>query len=1049
MSKKNRYILVGIFIAIITVLVTIYSTYTYSMKEENEDELDNIILQIDPNETLLKYTFSGLVERVSKNDQVERYEPLVMRGEGSEDQDLAQYTLSNVPDNRVQVGPTCWAFSTINAIETTIANSGVNSSYGKSIRINPYHMIHALEQKIGNDNNPYGYRDEKNNGGGTSLNTLIYLTSGLGFTTKSSYFYNQSSSGSSNYSQGSLSLNSILNSDIENFQIKKIQIIPGIDADYLNSVGEDMFAKNEYVKNKITDIKRLISSGHGVTITSRSTQYDENPCYRDDTHSAYCPIEFTDLVGAHMTLIVGWDDNYSLNNFKKTVGDKVNNGPKADGAWIIRNSYSYGGYYYISYYDYTSLYNSNFAVTSVAAQKDYDYIYQYNPSGCDADYNCFELDSVESDVVNVYTKPAQSNRVEQVKSISFYADRVSNGNSVKIYLKEGNIGNLSSLFSQENLIGEVNITANGFYTYDLTPEQVKKITTNKFYVGLRPIHRDTLKIQRKSNQKISNLADVGIQEGVSYYKSGNTYKDLKNYRIPSTAFIKVYTKKTDEIMESERVNYTVKYYLEKLDGTYELKDTKSYVGALGDTAVLENYDGFIKPTGVVLQENTTLVEYKYKRKSYTVTLSKVKGISDVNGGGSYKHGQSVTINATIDTGYTWSRWIGENNIESQKYTFTMPMKDMVFTAIAMQDNPSGISISGISIKNCPTSSIKVGSSVQLKTTITPSDATNKTVVWTVPSFNVVTVNGSGKIKAVSAGSVIVTVTTVQGGYQDSCKIVVSDEIKEENLSSSSNTSNVVKIDLDQKEVSIIEGGEYKLKATVTGSSKKVIWSSSNDKVATVDNGLIKAVSVGETTITAKLEGTSKTVQAKVKVITDKDKGIRFESEQIDVYLNRDKEIKIITTPTDMVIEKIEYVLENEDMAMITNNIITGLKLGSTKLNVTVNDKYKASAVINVYDEPLQISISGYNFNFEEDTYEYELQIEKEKKLKITSNKEITIDGNVNLRNGSIIKIINSETNREYKIKIIKKNNYMYIFIGIISILLIINVVRIISKKKKM
>ncbi len=52
--------------------------------------------------------------------------------------------------------------------------------------------------------------------------------------------------------------------------------------------------------------------------------------------------------GDHAVTLVGWDDNYSRNNFK--------GGAPGDGAWLAKNSWgsnwgSMGGYYYISYYD--------------------------------------------------------------------------------------------------------------------------------------------------------------------------------------------------------------------------------------------------------------------------------------------------------------------------------------------------------------------------------------------------------------------------------------------------------------------------------------------------------------------------------------------------------------------------------------------------------------------------------------------------------------------------------------------------------------------------
>ncbi len=64
--------------------------------------------------------------------------------------------------------------------------------------------------------------------------------------------------------------------------------------------------------------------------------------------------QYTDNVNAavsHAVTIIGWDDNYSASNF--LPGKQ----PPADGAWIVRNSWSadYGndGYFYLSYYDQT------------------------------------------------------------------------------------------------------------------------------------------------------------------------------------------------------------------------------------------------------------------------------------------------------------------------------------------------------------------------------------------------------------------------------------------------------------------------------------------------------------------------------------------------------------------------------------------------------------------------------------------------------------------------------------------------------------------------
>lgn len=79
--------------------------------------------------------------------------------------------------------------------------------------------------------------------------------------------------------------------------------------------------------------------------------------------------QYTDSQDAgvsHAVTIVGWDDNYSVDNF---LAEKQ---PPADGAWIARNSWGEGygneGYFYLSYYDQTiSLPESFDFVTSYKA----------------------------------------------------------------------------------------------------------------------------------------------------------------------------------------------------------------------------------------------------------------------------------------------------------------------------------------------------------------------------------------------------------------------------------------------------------------------------------------------------------------------------------------------------------------------------------------------------------------------------------------------------------------------------------------------------------
>ena len=89
----------------------------------------------------------------------------------------------------------------------------------------------------------------------------------------------------------------------------------------------------------IDSIKKTIIEYGGVTIALFWDNAYFNPntnAYYDDSESSI----------NHFLLIVGWDDNYSKDNFKTT--------PPGDGAYIIKNSWgeNWGdqGYFYLSYY---------------------------------------------------------------------------------------------------------------------------------------------------------------------------------------------------------------------------------------------------------------------------------------------------------------------------------------------------------------------------------------------------------------------------------------------------------------------------------------------------------------------------------------------------------------------------------------------------------------------------------------------------------------------------------------------------------------------------
>ena len=107
-----------------------------------------------------------------------------------------------------------------------------------------------------------------------------------------------------------------------------------------------------------------------------------------------------------------------------------------------------------------------------------------------------------------------------------------------------------------------------------------------------------------------------------------------------------------------------------------------YTAATGGTKVV-NADGTKANDGTYSKSGAWQLNWdvpvyaQWTVNKYTVTLSKGQGIDSVSGAGTYTYGQTVTINATVNSNYNWSQWnvlsgTVSGTLTNQKLTFTMP-----------------------------------------------------------------------------------------------------------------------------------------------------------------------------------------------------------------------------------------------------------------------------------------------------------------------------------------------------------------------------------------
>ncbi len=153
------------------------------------------------------------------------------------------------------------------------------------------------------------------------------------------------------------------------------------------------------------------------------------------------------------------------------------------------------------------------------------------------------------------------------------------------------------------------------------------------------------------------------------------------------------------------------------------------------------------------------------------------------------------------------------------------------------------------------------------------------------------------------------------------------------------------ITLSQTEISLNKGRTVVLTATVApenAADKTVIWSSSNEKVATVSDGTVTAVSKGTATVTAKAGDKTATCTVTVKVPASK---VTLNTKQIYMVKGKSVNVKATVTPSDTT-DRTSWSTSNKKVATVKNGKISAKKTGKATVTVKAGSK-KATVKVNV------------------------------------------------------------------------------------------------------
>ena len=775
----------------------------------------------------------------------------------------AAYRTENLPAVRDQgIYGVCWSFSTISLIETNLIKKNLASS---DIDLSELHLVNYTYNCV---NDPLGGLEGDVNKFDTSYGSVMQYGGNVEMAANSL-----------------LDWEGAVNEDVVPYTIDYIRQVENEQLNDSLAYGKDVAHVQNFYRVNITsrdDVKKAVMDYGAVSISYWSDQSSDwsTDNYNSSTAAYYCPNAYT---SNHAVTIVGWDDDYSADNFATT--------PDGNGAWIVRNSWGsyYGkeGYFYLSYYD-KSIYTVGYALEAELSN-NYDNNYQYDGAML---YGYMGYGG-SNKYANIFEAKANQDGSENIKAVSFMTGRSTNLNyTVSIYTNLTDETNPESgtLAAQKSGI----TTYDGTYTVNLdSPVEINEGNKFSVVVEVRNASGKTsyLAYERSMQSgKVGYWCTASAKENQSFVANPYGYWEDFGKARSCNFIIKAFTDNETQtpVVEVESVSLN-KSEMTLTEGesetlaatvTPENAENKSIIWSSNNEAVAT-----VDANGTVIAKRAgtaviTATSTNGKSAGCTVTVEKKQiPVTEVRlsestvgivEGSTYKLTATVLPENTTDSkNVSWS----SNNeavatVDANGNVTAKRAGTAVITATSTNGKTAGCTVT-VSKKEIPITEVRLNKSTEtltegetttLTATVLPENTTyGKSVKWSSSNVAVATVDLMGKVTAKRAGTAIITAIS-ENGKTASCTITVNK--KDTNIT-------ITEVRLNKSTETLKEGDTTTLTATVlpenTTDSKSVSWRSSNSEVATVDaNGTVTAKRAGTAVITATSEN-GKTASCTVTV----------------------------------------------------------------------------------------------------------------------------------------------------------------------------------------
>lgn len=242
-------------------------------------------------------------------------------------------------------------------------------------------------------------------------------------------------------------------------------------------------------------------------------------------------------------------------------------------------------------------------------------------------------------------------------------------------------------------------------------------------------------------------------------------------------------------------------------------------------------------------------------------------------------------------------------------------------------------------------SLNEGKELQLTATVLPTEATNQSLTWSSSVEGVATVDSTGKVTAIKAGTTVITATAKDdSGISASCTVQVTVP-----------TVKVTGITLNKTTASVVKGKTVALTATVTpdtATDKTIKWTTSNKNVATVStDGVVTAKAAGTAIITATaVDGSKVTATCKITVTNPVVKVTKVTLNKTTASVVKGKTLTLTATvtPTNATNKNVTWKSSNTKIATVDGNgKVTAVAAGTATITCTAADGSRKSATCKI------------------------------------------------------------------------------------------------------